>query len=292
VPCLSALLVVATFGTARAAPGDVANDCADARALTAAVSQQLGRPLVEGELADLHVATGEQGLVATLSLPAQPARSLAADSCDELVAAIALIVERATVAAPVPAPSPHDDNAVTEPEATAGVPSPDRPSRWQVGGHLAMLAGVGGLPGSQVGGELAASVGRAHVFGELAYVEWAPSGVAGADGLGRVDIGLWTLALRGGWRADPLPIAAWVVGERGESSATTMLGGRPIASAYGAVGVGVGAWWPVTRLFAPMLAIETLDVVIRPRFETGDMTLFEPGAVAARVSLAITATWK
>jgi hypothetical protein len=64
-------------------------------------------------------------------------------------------------------------------------------------------------------------------------------------------------------------------------------------SSYAAVGGGIGVHGRVSRWLDAMLAIEGLDAVVRPRFETANDTLiFAPGAFAGRFSLAISATWR
>jgi hypothetical protein len=66
-----------------------------------------------------------------------------------------------------------------------------------------------------------------------------------------------------------------------------------VGSSYAAVGAGIGVRGRVSRWIDVMLAIEGLDAVIRPRFETANDTLiFAPGAFAGRFSLGISATWR
>jgi hypothetical protein len=155
------------------------------------------------------------------------------------------------------------------------------------------------LPGNQLGGEVAVSVARDQAFVELGYIRW--SAVTLPDEVGHVDFGLWTIDSRIGWRADRsdgtdgLPLAAWLLGEVGRSTATghDVLGGEMVSSSYAAVGGGIGVHGHVSRWIDAMLAIEGLDAVLRPRFETANDTLiFAPGAFAARFSLGISATWR
>jgi hypothetical protein len=300
IACMIAMLVELTLATAHADPPDVASDCTDATSLRAQVEHRLGRALGLHEAASLAVARSEVGheLIATLVLPDHEVRTLEGHSCDELVDAIALIMARARTGAepkreePVP-PAPTLPELTTPRPAAIGAATASH-SRWLVAARLAMLAEVGALPSTRLGSEVAVTVGRAHVFAELGYVQWSNASLAMPGETGDIDVGLWTIALRSGWRGQRWPIAAWVVGEAGKSAAADhAVGGRTAASSYVAAGGGLGTWWQATRWLAPTLEVEALDALVRPRFETGDQSvIFEPQAVAARVSVAITVTWK
>jgi hypothetical protein len=255
------------------------------------VVQRLGRPLASDELVRLAVETAPSADVrASFELEDGNRRELVATTCDELVAAIALILGRTAPIAASSADTATIAPPVEAPIIEAAWVTPRARAEWSLGAHAAVVAGIGMLPRVGVGGELAMTGRREQLFAELGYADWRTT----ADSAGDFAFGLWTIDARVGWRSRRLPIAAWLVGELGKASAveTGTMPSPAVASGYAAVGAGVGARIRVTRWLDGVAAVEGLYAVERPRFEMVTVSVFEPSVVAAQASIGLSGTYR
>jgi hypothetical protein len=238
-------------------------------------------------------------------------RTLTSARCDELADAVAVIVARLAAEAQrqyvapvamVTVASPPDPLAAEQPERRVNAlaqqsTARSRPDAGKWGGGLRALAvsGIGMVPRVGVGGEAAGFVRRHERFAELALVRWGAQPMYAAQGApGRVDVGLQTLALRGGWASQDMPLRAWLGLELGSMhGAGVALGDSQAgASRWTAIAAGFGVGWPMSRWSRLVGTFEVAGTVQRSRFALADNTeLYQPAAASARCSLGLELGW-
>jgi len=268
----SRILAVVAIGAAGAAHADPAARC----------SAQIAQGLPNIARVEVEPTSDEASLVAQVWLDDTTPRALTAKTCDELVAALMVIVGR-TVVEPI------------EPPPVALAPSPrvierpkPQPTPWHVGAQLAAISGVDIVPGLGGGGELVAYVERGAASLEAGGAWWRTSSVnamsAGLD-VRRVDVGLRTAVARVGWRLGALPVRVLAVADVGEMTGSAA---RTSTGPWLGVGGGVRAWWQAAERVRVVAGVESELARERVRFVSGDGTLeYEPGGWSVRGSFGV-----
>jgi hypothetical protein len=201
--------------------------CPDAREVRSRIEQRLGMP-IDGSVHGIEVAIDRAGagFVARIDARgvtlANEVRTLTSAKCDELADAVAVIVAR--LAREAREAREVQDTHVPMRAVAIARPREDRPSLYGAGVRMLGVSGVGIVPGLGIGGEVSVYVRRRARFAEVGVSSWASSPsylVAGAPG--RVDVGLLSYALRGGWSPPSKPLRAWFGMEYG------MMTGRGVA---------------------------------------------------------------
>ncbi len=234
-------------------------------------------------------------------------RTLTSVRCDELADAVAVIVARlATEARRRPrAVAPIDGEEPSRSEAPVAraevvsivLPRPTKRSPVWGGGVRAMaMSGIGMVPSVGLGSELGGFIRRRASFAELAIARWGDRQVFLATGEpGRADVGLQTVALRGGWASDVMPLRGWVGVELGAMRGTGLGLNDPRAGEgrWTAVSAGFGVAWPMSRWSRFVGTIELAVPVERARFALGDDTeVYQPAAISARCSFGLELGWR
>ena len=300
--------------------------CPDAGDVKARVEQRLGGT-VERALAriEIDITRDRTGFVAVIDARAitvaNDVRTLRSRRCDALADAVAVVLARLAhevrmsrrsevttdaaidttigMAAPPPTTAALVASDMEADMSTQHIDDdpPPRASvrRWGGGVHLLALSGVGALPQINIGGELSAFVRRKDKFASLGVARWVPQNARLAPGApGGVEVRLDTLALRGGWGPDTLPLRAWVLGEIGRLQGTGVGvdAERTAMARWLAIGAGLGVGWPMSRHARLVGTFEIAVPLERPRFMLAlGSDLYQPGAAAARCAFGLEVGW-
>lgn len=282
--------------------------CPDAGEVSARIERRLGMP-VDGSVHGIAVAiervpTGFVARIDTRGVTvANQIRTLISARCDELADAVAVVVARlATEAAAheraVRRAAVAEDNRDDElrPAVRASPTSWRDGGMWGGGLRALALSGVGTLPGVGIGGDLSAFMRRRDAFVELGVSRWASSPSYLVEGApGRVEVRLDTLALRGGWSPQRMPIRGWLGVELGEIAGRGVaLVDSQSASTRWLAGVGgFGVAWPMARLARLVGTFEVAVPLEQTRFILSDgQQIFRPSPAAARCALGIEVGWR
>jgi hypothetical protein len=284
--------------------------CPDALQVSARIERRLGMP-VDGSVHGIAVAiervpTGFVARIDTRGVTvANQIRTLISARCDELADAVAVVVARlATEAAAheraVRSAAVAEDNRDDElPSVVRARPTPTTwrdAGPWGGGLRALALSGVGTLPGVGIGGDLGAFVRRRDVFAEVGVARWASSPrylVEGAPG--GVEVRLDTLALRGGWSPQRMPIRGWLGLELGRITGRGLgLIDSQSASTRWVAGVGgFGVAWPMARLVRLVGTFEVAVPLQQTRFILSDgQQIYRPSPAAARCAFGIEVGWR
>jgi hypothetical protein len=290
-----ALVVLGVLSAQVAGDGftwEAPSTCPDAADVRARIERRLGRSLDDLAVGiAVDIAVEPTGYVARIDARAATVdhvvRTLTSTRCDELTDAVALIVARLATesrrVAVVVRPA--------APEITEAVAAPPRPRRWGGGIRVLGLSGIGRVPSVGLGGELAGSVRRHDVFGEIAASHWVGRPLRISDGAPGIDVSLDAATLRMGWSPDQMPLRAWLAGEFG----TIRGSGLPeIGSArWVSAGAGFGVAWPMSPEIRLVGTFELAVPFSRPylQLESGDR-LYQPSWLTAQTSIGLEIGWR
>lgn len=296
------LIVAAVLGSAGSARAqlryDAPGSCPSVSSVEARVEQRLGRSLDPEVAATTSITIRlERGrLTAQLEL-ATEARTLEAETCEELADAIAIIVSRLA-----------EDHALVHVApmrilAAQGFIAPVVVHRelgetaahpWTLGVRLSGVSGIGIVPEVGVGAEVAISA-RYHAWmGELAATKWLASGADGHEA-SHVDVGLGVTSARIGWRPEHHPLRAWLGAEVGsmDGTGTNLSSTQPNSGRWFAAGGGFGIGWPLTPWLRAVGSTELLLAIERVKFaESNGTVLYAPSPISARATLGIEIGWQ
>ena len=259
-------LVAALATTAAADPGFVwqATDasCPDSDEVRVRIERRLGMPLdVRG--VEVAISRGGSGFVATIDLRgvtlANQNRTLTSAVCDQLADAVAVIVARlASEQRPIRIAALATEAPVAAIDRPLVAAAPTRRT-WGAGLRGLGVSGVGAQPDVGIGGELAGFVRHRRWFGELGAARWRKTSAYLTPGApGGVELGLETLAIRGGWSPEDMPIRAWGGLEVGRlaGGGVALVESRPATGRWVAASAGFGVAWPIARHFRLIGSIE------------------------------------
>lgn len=307
------LAVLGFTASASAAPGivwDAPASCPDAAEMEQRIERRLGDDIEIPQL-EISITRGPAGYVAHIDTRAitvgNQVRTLTSARCDELADAVAVIVARlasearlermAVVADPSmvrttpPRPSKLADESRVEQAAVVT----RRKASWGGGFRGLAVSGIGIVPSVGIAGEAAGFVRRNDRFAEVAVARWAdrPTFVtAGAPG--RVDVGLQTVTLRGGWASARMPLRGWLGVELGSMRGAGVALADPRAGSgrWTAISAGFGVGWPMSRFSRLVGTFEVAGLVERARFALADDTeIYQPALASARCALGLELGW-
>jgi len=284
-------LVVALSSTAYAEPAvswRAPEGCPDETSVRAQIAHRLGESRERAIRVEVEHAVDGDGFVALVSLDGATSRTLTAATCDELVAAVALIVARTADDAtePPPAMPPPAPPAV---DAAASAIAPAATSTaWNLGVRLAAVSAIDVVPGVGLGSELSIYVEHGAASAEAGGAYWATRSMAlmseGLD-LGHIDVGLLTAVGRVGYRLGAFPLRVVAVAELGSMTGTA---DRSAAGLWFAAGGGIRAWWQAAARLRVVAGLESELARDRVRFVMADGTLeYEPGQWSVRGSVGL-----
>jgi hypothetical protein len=288
---IRALVTIALFGgAAEAGPfvhWQAPSSCPDAADVEQRVARRLGPDARSATPIDVTVRADSAGFAAEIG----DVRTLTSASCAELADAAALVVARLVLEEPPPA-----QPAVAAPPAVVVTVEPPRPPAiehaFAIGARLSAVSGVGVQPGLAIGGELAIPLRWEALFVEPAIAAWSPSTTSGT--MSGVETSLREASLRIGWRSPAWPVRAWLVGDLGElhGEGVQVAGAQAGSAAWAGLGAGGAVTWAVDHHVAIVGAAEAIGALLRPRFTLvdGDV-LYQPAAVAARLTLGVEVSW-
>ncbi len=291
---IRALVTIAVLGgAAEAGPfvhWQAPADCPDAADVEQRVARRLGPDARSTAPIDVTVRADAAGFAAEIG----DVRTLTSTSCDELADAAALVVARLVLEEPLP-PQP---SVATPPAAVAvehaAVPTPvsTRERAFAIGARLSVASGVGAQPGFGIGGELAIPLHWHAWFVEPAIGASSRSTTSAA--MSGVEASLREASLRIGWRSPAWPVRAWLVTDLGElrGEGVQVAGAEAGSAAWVGLGAGGAVVWAVDGHLAIVGAAEVVGALLRPRFglANGEL-LYQPDAVAARLTLGVEVSW-
>lgn len=293
------MLVVVCPARAAELHWDVPEACPDVHALERESEQVLGEPLASYPLSVTGTVTqsGDQlTLLLRITLPANAEtreRELQAASCQELLeaAAVAVALAAADSGERTPPGVPQStDN--TEPPLRAA-----RPASETIGSELAISAAgagiTGALPSLGLGGELQVAWMRDWLRIGLGMTWFPLRGMTLTNSV-RASFGMYFLELllcgqRSVARARLFGCATAHIG-RIEAHLDAPAEGPTESTAWRALGVRVGASYPIAPPLELTASLAAVLPITRPRFysqPTADAELHEPAAVAARLLVGI-----
>ncbi len=299
-------LWLALLATARAEPRtddaliwQAPATCPDAAGVRARIERRLGMPLERVHGVEVEITPDGSAFVARIDLRGitveNTIRTLSSARCDALTDAVAVIVARIAMEANA---TPQETEYEMPPERIRREAPAPPPKPHPIGGGVRMLgvSGVGALPGVSVGVELAGYVRIHDAFVELAGARWSPTPkdlYVGAPA--RVDVGLGTIGLRGGWGPEKLPLRGWVVAELGviEGAGQSLDDARVGAGGWFALGAGFGVAWPMSPHTRLVGTVEAVAPLTRARFVLQDGSeVFRPGPATARCAFGLEVGWR
>lgn len=293
------LLVVA--GPARAAElhWDVPEACPDVHALERESEQVLGEPLAQYPLNVTGVVTQSADKLTLLLRITWPAnaetreRELQAASCQELLEAAAVAIALAAAdsgeRSPPGVPQSTDN---TEPPLRAASPVSEMPSS-AIAISAAGTSTWGALPSIGLGGELQVAWLRDWLRIGIGMT-WLPlRDMQLSDGL-RASFGMYFFELllcgqRSVARARVFGCGTANIGRMNAHLDAPMVGPTE-TTAWRALGVRVGASYPIAPPLELTASLAAVMPITRPRFysqPTGNTEIHEPAAVSARVLIGI-----
>lgn len=252
--------------------------------LRSRIEDRLGRADFDVPLT-VDVVEQDGHFIATLD----DTRTLVADTCDELVDAVALIAARLARELP-PAAS-----AAAPPPISIEAPPVSAPTIWAFSARASAIAGAGVVPGAGFGAELAVALHRRAWFGELAVTHWLP-GAIDVMPAEQVEVGVDAAGVRAGgrWRW----ARAWLAFETGTIRGKTIelqapgdavtLADTQGAARWFAAGAGAGIEWHLRSWLRIVGSVEAMAGFERARFVlANDALVYTPPPMSARASLGL-----
>jgi hypothetical protein len=299
------LLILLAMASPAAADGDLSwhapASCPDEPALRRRVEHRLERPLDDvqvGVAVDVEVHHGRYTARVDVD---HEVRTVTSKKCGELADAVAVIVARVASDALARQPlaktvalieMPDDNMRVDEP------PEPDKPApprTWTIGARISGVSGIGIIPKVGLGGEVAITVRRHRMLGELAATRWLTSAAQFHNGgPAKVDVNLDTAAVRWGWRPFEVPLRAWLSVETGSMSGTSLKTSEQLEHGrWLAAGAGFGIAWQIKPWFRLLGTMEGMVALERVAFTMGDgIIVYAPAPTSVRTTCGFEVGWQ
>ena len=298
------LLVLLAIASPAAADGDLSwhapASCPDEPALRRRVERRLERSLDDvqvGVAVDVEVHHGRYTARVDVD---HDVRTVTSKKCGELADAVAVIVAR--VASDALARQPAVTVATIEmPDDLVRVdeaPEPDKPApprAWTIGARISGVSGIGIIPKVGLGGEVALTVRRHRMLGELAATRWLTSAAQFHNGApAKVDVNLDTAAVRWGWRPFEVPLRAWLSVETGTMSGTSLKTSEQLEHGrWLAAGAGFGIAWQIKPWFRLLGTMEGMVALERIAFTMGDgIVVYAPAPTSVRTTCGFERGWQ
>lgn len=297
------LLILLAIASPAAADGDLSwhapASCPDEPALRQRVERRLERSLDDVEVGvavDVEVHHGRY--TATVDVD-HDVRTVTSKKCGELADAVAVIVARVASDALAREPKtvamiemPDDNVRVDEP------PEPDKPApprAWTLGARISGVSGIGIIPKVGLGGEVALTLRRHRMLGEIAATRWLTSAAQFHNGApAKVDVNLDTAAVRWGWRPFEVPLRAWLSVETGSMSGTSLKTSEQLEHGrWLAAGAGFGIAWQIKPWFRLLGTMEGMVALERVAFTMGDgIIVYAPAPTSVRTTCGFEVGWQ
>jgi hypothetical protein len=299
------LLILLALASPAVADGDLTwqapASCPDEQALRRRVERRLERSLDDVKVGvDVDVEHRHGRYTARVDVDHR-VRTVTSKKCGELADAVAVIVARVATDALAAREAKTTVATIEMPDDHVHVdelPEPERPATprvWTIGARISGVSGIGVIPKVGLGGELAMTVRRHRMLGELAATRWLTSAAQFHNGApAKVDVHLDTVAARWGWRPFEVPLRAWLAVETGSMSGTSLKTSEQLEHGrWLAAGAGFGIAWqikPWVRLLGTMEGMVALE---RIAFTMGDgVVVYAPAPTSVRTTCGIEVGWQ
>lgn len=298
------LLILAALASPAVADGDLTwqapASCPDEHALRRRVERRLERSLDDVKVGvDVDVEHRAGRYTARVDVE-DDVRTITSKKCGELADAVAVIVARvasnalaarqAKTVATIEMPDDHVHvDALPEPD------KPPPPRVWTLGARFSGVSGIGVIPKVGLGAEMALTLRRHRMLGELAATRWLTSAAQFHNGApAKVDVNLDTVALRWGWRPFEVPLRAWLAVETGKMSGTSLKTSDQLENGrWLAAGAGFGIAWQIKPWVRLLGTTEAMVALERVAFTMGDgIVVYAPAPTSVRTTVGLEVGWQ